>query len=105
MPRDSTPSTLQLNPSPSLDHDFRVLEEGLIERLRNGELEEDVDRLRRFFFKQWAAVHELYLSPNGDPSKLERWRSAPLHDPDRIKARDHERAIRTLLLWESMRRG
>ncbi len=62
-----------------------------------------MDRLRRFYFCYWAALFELYLSPNGDPTKLERWRSAPLHSPKWIKARDHDRAIRTLLLWESMR--
>lgn len=56
--------------------------EELLRRLRAGELTEDVDRLR---------------------SKLERWRDAPDHSPEWIKAKDHDRAIKTLLLWESMR--
>ncbi len=77
--------------------------EELLRRLRAGELTEDVERLRRFFFRSWAALHELYLSPNGDPSKLERWRSAPAHSPDARKVHDYERAIRTLLLWKGMR--
>ncbi len=105
MLKASTLPQPRLNPSDTLDHDFRVLEEGLIERLRNGELGADVDRLRRFFFKPWAALYEIHLSPNGDPSKLERWRSAPLHDPDRIKASAYDRAISTLLMWEAMRSG
>ncbi|MDP9438137.1 MAG: hypothetical protein M3P49_05275 [Actinomycetota bacterium] len=62
-----------------------------------------MDRLRRFYFKSWAALYELYLSPNGDPGKLERWRSAPAHSPESVKANAYDRAIRTLLLWESMR--
>lgn len=80
-------------PTSTLDHEFRVLVEGLIERLRGGELEADVERLRRFFFKPWAALYELYLSPNADPTKLERWREAPAHSPDRCKAA-YDRACR-----------
>ncbi len=84
---------------------MRDEEEGLVRRLTRGELEADVDRLRSFFFRQWAAVYELYLSPEADPSRLDRWRSAPDHSEDWIKARDHDRAIRTLMLWEAMRSG
>lgn len=109
MPRDSTLPQQRLHPrlhpSSSLDHGFRVLEEGLVERLRNGELEADVDRLRRFFFKPWAAFSEIHLSPNGDPEKLERWREAPAHSPESVKASAYDRAIRTLLLWQAMRSG
>ncbi len=109
-----TPSTLPTESIPALypasrfNHDFtppsEEEERALIRRLRRGEMEADVERLRRFFFRQWAVVHELYLSPEADPEKLERWRSAPTHAPDWIKARDHDRAIRALLLWEAMRR-
>ncbi len=84
---------------------MREEEEGLVRRLKRGELARDVDRLRRFFFKPWAAVHELYLSPEADPSRLERWRSAPAHSPESVKATAYDRAIRTLMLWESMRSG
>ncbi len=64
-----------------------------------------MDRLRRFFFKPWAALHEIHLSPDADPYKLERWREAPAHSPESVKATAYDRAMRTLLMWEAMRSG
>ncbi|MDP9479912.1 MAG: hypothetical protein M3R38_30330 [Actinomycetota bacterium] len=77
--------------------------EELERRLERGELARDVDRLRRFFFGPWAALHEIRLSPDADPSKLERWRSTPAHSPEWVKANAYDRAMSTLLLWQGMR--
>ncbi|MDP9439190.1 MAG: hypothetical protein M3P49_10660 [Actinomycetota bacterium] len=73
--------------------------------LERRELVRDVGRLRRFFFKPRAALHELRLSPEADPSMLYRWNSAPAHSPESVKANAYDRAIGTLLLWEAMRSG
>lgn len=78
----------------------------LLRRLLDHDLDEDLsrslERLRRFFFKPWAALDELCLSPGADPSKLLRWRRAPSHSPEWRKARDFDRALEILAFWESI---
>ena len=77
--------------------------ERLIRRLADGDVDEGLarhlERLRRFFFRPWAALDELYLTPEPAPSKLARWREAPPHSPESRKAADHDRALDTLLFW------
>lgn len=66
------------------------------------ELGRSLERLKRFFFRPWAAMDELYLSPGADPSKLLSWRRAPTHSPESRKARDFDRALEMLTFWASV---
>ena len=81
----------------------------LLRRLADGGVDEELrrhlERMRRFFFRCWAALDELYMTPAADPSKLEIWRLAPPHSPESRKAADHDRAaLDTLLFWARLRR-
>ncbi len=75
---------------------------------RGGDVDEELrrlERLRRFCFRRWAALDELYLTPAPDPTKLERWREAPPHSLGSCKAADHDRALDTLLFWARVQRS
>jgi hypothetical protein len=65
----------------------------------DGELGRALERMRKFFFRSWAALDELDLSPGADPSKLKLWREAPPHSPESRKVADHDRALDTLAFW------
>jgi hypothetical protein len=81
--------------------------EEVLERLRGGEgvPHRHVIRLRRFLYRQWAALDETFLSREADPSKLRGWREAPEDSKEREKAADFDRALRTLALWSKLECG
>lgn len=62
------------------------------------ELHAALERMKESHPHLWEVLHRVHLSPDADPSKLEKWRRAPEDSQEQTWASHYDRAMGVLAM-------